>query len=98
MKKYPDATPNIKETKRQIHVVESGDSYLIITSRQNIITKPAPNPIPAKKIVLLINLYPNSPKNSPSKQKIGTNTALFSFINSETFPISARGHPYLLVV
>jgi hypothetical protein len=36
MKKYPDATPNIKETKRQIHVVESGDSYLIITSRQNI--------------------------------------------------------------
>lgn len=36
MKKYPEATPNIKETKRQIHVVVSGDCYLIITSRQNI--------------------------------------------------------------
>ena len=45
-----------------------------------------------------MNLYPNSPKKSPNKQKIGTNTALFSLINSKTFPISARGHPYLLEV
>jgi len=74
-------TPIITDTNKQIHVVDSVDSYFMMNSKEKIIIMAAPKTNPEKNKVYLISFKPKNANIIPKIQKIGTKTPLLSSIN-----------------